>query len=106
MLNSGAVDKTLWMGVLCLVYIYIIKSNVEPVAPLATALGIFRSAGFMFCLCDHVISPMAGYCTQTSSHWERFSKKLVAEVFRRLTHSTEKSELDSYAPYMSSCYVV
>jgi hypothetical protein len=76
------------------------KSNVEPVAPLATALGIFRSAGSIFSLCGHVISPMAVYCTQTSSHWERFHKKLVAEVFRRLTHSTEKSELDSYAPYI------
>jgi len=38
------------------------------VASLVTALGIFRSAGFLFSLYGHFISPLAVDRNQTSSH--------------------------------------
>jgi hypothetical protein len=50
------------------------------VPPLETALGIFRSAGFVFFLNGHVISPLAVDRIQTSSHRESSYNKAVAEV--------------------------
>ena len=52
----------------------------KSVAPLVTALSIFRAAGFVFSLYGHVISPLAVDRIQTSSHRENSYKKAVAEV--------------------------